>query len=510
MAIIVSEFRCFPGILSVPGPVTFTVMGTRTRADGRRLRLECRLGPENGIVFSGGEKRLFFDDALPDTGDFSLTFGGSLSGAVGDIDTVQFRLFDGEQEIAQCFAGVRRPSYERPSLSAPPSVEAPPTSSRPSPGRPPKSSRPSMGAPPKPTMMPLPTGRPAQSHPESSKPQSRPTDDRSTDDRSTGGSIAVWFGTNRKPEIVTGRVSFTSARDQRVHYGTCKVAVPASHRIGSIGSPWWKRLFKRVDDRLKIVSVEEMNQEAYWDRLAGAIRKARVGSRDAVVFLHGFNVAFEQAALRAAQLGYDLGISGAMSFYSWPSQGIVTKYPDDEASIEASEDFIADYLVSFATRSGAERVHLIAHSMGNRGLLRAIHRIAAAAQVQANVRFSQIILAAADVDQDTFRSLSVAYQRVADRTTMYVCSKDRAVEASRWLHGYPRAGLTPPVLVVPGIDTISVSNLDLTLLGHGYVAEARDVLQDMHHVLRNVPLGDRFALRRETTDRGEAYWVVGA
>jgi len=99
---------------------------------------------------------------------------------------------------------------------------------------------------------------------------------------------------------------------------------------------------------------------------------------------------------------------------------------------------------------------------------------------------------------------------VAQRTTMYVCAKDRAVEASHWLHDYPRAGLVPPVLVVPGIDTINVSNLDLTLLGHGYVAEARDVLQDMHRLIREgSPPERRFGLRRETRPEGETYWMVG-
>jgi len=229
-----------------------------------------------------------------------------------------------------------------------------------------------------------------------------------------------------------------------------------------------------------------------------------------LVFIHGYNVSFSDAAIRAAQLGFDLGITGAMAFYSWPSQGSLTGYTSDEASIEASEGHIADYLVGMATRTEAARVHVLAHSMGNRGVLRAVDRIAASAARRSGTPFNQIILAAADVDQDTFRRLSVAYQRVSQRTTMYVCRKDRAVEASSWLHSYPRAGLTPPVLVVPGIDTINVSNLDLTLLGHGYVAEARDVLQDIHRVLReDTPPERRFGLRRETTPEGEQYWVVG-
>ena len=86
-----------------------------------------------------------------------------------------------------------------------------------------------------------------------------------------------------------------------------------------------------------------------------------------MVFIHGYNVSFEEAALRAAQLGYDLGIAGVMAFYSWPSQGTLQGYAADAASIEASEAFISDFLTRMATTSGVARVHIIAHSMGNRG-----------------------------------------------------------------------------------------------------------------------------------------------
>jgi hypothetical protein len=63
--------------------------------------------------------------------------------------------------------------------------------------------------------------------------------------------------------------------------------------------------------------------------------------------------------------------------------------------------------------------------------------------------------------------------------------------------------------VVPGIDTINVSNVDLTLLGHGYVAEARDVLQDMHRLMREDSPPERFGLRTDFTPEGEMYWIVG-
>src|SRR5260370_30428698 len=130
----------------------------------------------------------------------------------------------------------------------------------------------------------------------------------------------------------------------------------------------------------------------------------------ALVFLHGYNVSFEDAAIRAAQIGYDLKVPGPVAFFSWPSRGNLAAYPADEASIEASEQPIADFLVEFAqnckTRDTTPKLHLIAHSMGNRGFLRALQRIAASAELRGKVHFNEIILAAPQLDRDRFLSLA--------------------------------------------------------------------------------------------------------
>jgi len=64
---------------------------------------------------------------------------------------------------------------------------------------------------------------------------------------------------------------------------------------------------------------------------------------------------------------------------------------------------------------------------------------------------------------------------------------------------------------VPGIDTINVTNVDLTLLGHGYVAEARDVLHDIHELIRHdAPPDRRFGLREARTEDGARYWRIDA
>jgi esterase/lipase superfamily enzyme len=329
--------------------------------------------------------------------------------------------------------------------------------------------------------------------------------------RADGSEYRVWFGTNRRANRLDGNVEFASERDSKIHYGTCKVYVPKSHVIGSLGSPWWKRFLSGTDDRLKLQSTREFTSDLYWSLLNETLKDTPIDDRDVLVFIHGYNVSFVDAALRAAQIGFDLSIKGVMAFFSWPSQGSTSAYMADEATIEASEAAITQFLVEVATRTEARAVHIIAHSMGNRGVLRAVSRIAANAEVRSRVRFNQIILAAPDIDTEVFQQLCNAYGSVAARTTLYVSAKDKAVGLSEWLHTFPRVGLMPPVCVVSGIDTVTVTNVDLTMLGHGYVAEAREVLQDMHSLITHGTAPDRrFGLRAATTEGGARFWIVGA
>jgi esterase/lipase superfamily enzyme len=334
----------------------------------------------------------------------------------------------------------------------------------------------------------------------------------SVDDQLLQAEYTVWYGTNRKPNDPNdhGR-GYSPERDSRVHLGSCRVFVPQSHKIGSIGSPWWRRILTLSDDRLQLMATIALDRDKFWTSLSDQITRAEVDHRYAVIFLHGFNVAFEDAAIRAAQIGFDLSIKGGMAFFSWPSQGCLKSYLADEASIEASEKAITEFITNFAERTGADAIHVIAHSMGNRGLLRAMNRILASTEKNSGKIFGQIILAAPDVDADVFKELSSAYTTLSHRTTLYVSQRDLAVEASQWLHEFPRAGLIPPVTVVPGIDTINVTEVDLSVLGHGYVAGARSVLHDMHYLIRNNASPEaRFGLRLRLTPTGERYWQIGA
>ena len=238
--------------------------------------------------------------------------------------------------------------------------------------------------------------------------------------------------------------------------------------------------------------MREAKAAAFWADLRAKLAQQPAGERQALVFIHGYNVSFAEAAIRAGQIAEDLKPPGLTAFFSWPSKGSLSGYPADEATIEWSVPFLRDFLVEFARTSGAERVHILAHSMGNRGLLRALQGVAGDAAQHAGVRFGQIILAAPDIDAGVFRQLAAVYPRLAERTTLYASPGDRALEVSKHLHQYPRAGFTPPVLVVPGVDTIEVPQLDLLALGHGYFADFAGVLHDIHELVRhNAPPAGR-------------------
>jgi esterase/lipase superfamily enzyme len=129
-------------------------------------------------------------------------------------------------------------------------------------------------------------------------------------------------------------------------------------------------------------------------------------------------------------------------------------------------------------------------------LLRAMQRILRKVQTEVGIKFGQIFLAAPDVDPDLFQGLAEAYQQLSQRTTLYVSAKDKALATSGILHDHPRVGFFPPITVVEGIDTVEVSNIDLTFLGHGYFADARDLLGDIYHLLRyNASPDDRLGLQ---------------
>jgi esterase/lipase superfamily enzyme len=250
--------------------------------------------------------------------------------------------------------------------------------------------------------------------------------------------------------------------------------------------------------------TEALEDQQFVDAVRRVLDGRPAGERDCFIFVHGFNVIFKSAALRTAQIHYDLEFQGAPLFYSWPSRGSIRSYFSDRNEIEYSAEHIKRFLLLASERLNADRIHVIAHSMGAEGVSRAIASMGGASR-----KFDQIILAAPDIDANLFREQLAP--RIVDqsrRATMYCSRRDMALHMSYAFNDSPRIGDASRAIVpADNVDTIDASEIDTDLIGHSYYGDCVPLLHDVELLLeRNQSPGDR-GLKPTYLREGLAYWT---
>jgi esterase/lipase superfamily enzyme len=321
--------------------------------------------------------------------------------------------------------------------------------------------------------------------------------------------VPVFYGTDRAR---TGKPSpqdfFGSGRGE-LSFGTVEVSLPKARAKGEMPAPsWWKPWQNKEDPSrfVLLLNVAPMEREPFVAGLRQAVSDASVP--EALVFLHGFKVPFAEAAERAAQMAFDLEFPGVPLVYSWPSEGKVLGYTVDEANVEWSAPHFEEFLRLVLAGSGARTVHVIAHSMGNRALVRALAAVQAQGPASGGATLRQIVFAAPDVDRDTFVELAAKFQGRAERFTLYGSSNDRALKISRLFHRYPRAGESGDnMALADGVDTIDSSAADTSLVGHSAYGSVRSILSDISLLLRYGLAPDgRFGFQPRER-KNKKYWV---
>ena len=304
------------------------------------------------------------------------------------------------------------------------------------------------------------------------------------DDRTPKNRYQVFYGTTRAPIIERGAVTgFGGERATSISYGVCEVIIPESRKIGSLGSPLWKRLLNRKDDRIHLEHLIPLNQDIFSDHLTHTAKVMKIKERP-TIFVHGYRNSFEDAVLRAAQIGSDLGLGQGIGLFSWPSKNTLLGYAADGAACDASAFQLADFIETFIDSSPEKSVNLIAHSMGCRCLVGAFEKLA---NGRKNIlkRVNQVVLAAADIDSGVMPNIASQTVRYFSRTTSYVSDRDDALRISGWLHQFPRVGISPPLFTHEFIDTVIVNDWDLGEFSHGYVGSSRLVLSDIYQLIKH-------------------------
>jgi esterase/lipase superfamily enzyme len=288
------------------------------------------------------------------------------------------------------------------------------------------------------------------------------------------------------------------------------VSIPRDHEPGNLEEPSIWRLEFRPDPFEHVVLLDAKQLQRDWFLTSLRRELDQSSNQEALLFIHGFNVSFEDAARRTAQISYDLGFGGAAIMYNWPSHTKVRAYVADRAiATDQSPEHLAAFLRLLVNEVQPRRLHIIAHSMGNEVLCRALLTLNGSSATIPDHCLANVVLAAPDVFKTVFCDrFATSVVKFARHVTLYASSCDLALCASEELHdGMARLGQSgDSITVVEGIDTIDADLLKEGVLYHAYFAEVRSVIIDLIAMI----LYDRAAVDRclvsRTDASGQRHW----
>ncbi len=294
--------------------------------------------------------------------------------------------------------------------------------------------------------------------------------------RAEGGptAVEVWFGTNRKDTGASDPAQRFGSDLDDLTLGSLTVTIPPGHLSGLIERPegWFFSGHLDPEKHVVLASLEDLTKEAF--------AQGCCAQEDKLLFVHGYNVTFHDGALRAAQLAFDLEFRGKPMYYSWPSKASLYGYLADANNVVPSRPAMEEFL-EIATR-GAGKLHIIAHSMGNRYTLEALETFLLKHPER---RIGQLVLAAPDVDRAEFEARFGSIRSRAEGVTLYASRNDLALQVSRRVNGGYRLGdASGEVFALEGLDTVDASLIEADTLGHSYFGDAPQMLGDILGLVR--------------------------
>ncbi|PJZ54176.1 alpha/beta hydrolase [Leptospira adleri] len=283
---------------------------------------------------------------------------------------------------------------------------------------------------------------------------------------------------------------FLTNGSKELKTGYCIVNVPADHEVGALPNGLGSRetMFQFLGHKTfekRENFLEDLNKDPF---------------DEVLVFVHGFNVRFEEAILRGGQIRYDLKFPGKIVVFTWPAGnegGILNQvfvkgtYEKNLLSARNSREEFKNFIKSL--QSLGKKIHLIVHSMGHQVVLPALAEIGRNSKEPV---LKELILNAPDFDSGEFRLIADSLNKAAKRTTLYCSPGDSALQASSSVNEGTRLGSCTRI---PGIDVINVNPIDSSFisLGHGYYS-SKPLLTDLYQILLGVRAEKRLFIRKSS------------
>ncbi|NIJ38322.1 esterase/lipase superfamily enzyme [Sphingopyxis panaciterrae] len=242
-----------------------------------------------------------------------------------------------------------------------------------------------------------------------------------------GAALPLFFATSRLPDCRTPDIRLLQYRGDKVRYG--RFAPPRDVEMGKKKQFLTPIAFQAAPDWWAALRAET-------DRRQGRV----------LLYVHGYRENFETTTKDTAQIARMTGFDGPVIAYSWPSQHSLLGYAVDETNMYHDVRNFRVFLKSLAEQSWVKEIVIVSHSLGARLVIPAIAYVDRTSSSADSSNIANVILASPDIDRETFeRDIEeevLAARRVARdrRITVYVSRADKALAASRALHGYPRLG----------------------------------------------------------------------
>src|SRR5512140_2223243 len=155
-------------------------------------------------------------------------------------------------------------------------------------------------------------------------------------------SEQVFYVTDRQPLTVNRQCKpgeepskqpmYGATNAGKLIYGEYEMLLPWTQKLGDLVAyrPRTECL-RGPANAVFLTGPVQYEREKFFHDIREQINKSP--RRELLVFVHGYNFTFDEAALWAAQLRRYLSYTGPIVAYSWPSRGELTSYREDDAEV---------------------------------------------------------------------------------------------------------------------------------------------------------------------------------
>src|SRR6202042_1324226 len=118
--------------------------------------------------------------------------------------------------------------------------------------------------------------------------------------------VKVFYATDRRRDSGDDiKYSWQQSPSGKLEYGECEISIPDTHVMGGMESPSLLRFEFRPDPDKHIVlwKTTSVEEDIFYERVKVSVSQSEL--KDAFVFIHGYKVSFEDAAMESDSMKVD-------------------------------------------------------------------------------------------------------------------------------------------------------------------------------------------------------------